>query len=166
MQKSGLLWVCVALILSLFFCPFPTTIYAQSESREDSSSRTTGAANDVVSVSASITVQVANETLKLKEGTVRSAIVGLFNSGLGILKTSDSDQPISKTKITNQISNTTQSVEGTEATYAVIGVEISKAFKSVISSSNNTGSVTLELSSTCKPAGVKMTSCDNSLDIK
>jgi hypothetical protein len=155
---------------SLSISHFPETIYAQSQSAEDSSSGTTPSdGNNMVSVTASITMQVSNETAKVREGVLRSAVVGLFNSGVGILKTSDSTELITKTKITNQINNTTQSVEGIEATNAVIGVEISKALRSVVSLLNNTGqtdTISLDISSACKPAGVKVTSCENSVIIK
>ena len=112
---------------------------------------------------------MSNETLDIKEKMLRSAVSSFLNSGQNVLKTSDSDVPIVKTKISNQINNVIQNVEGTEATNAIIGVEIGKALETVISPTaqkSHAGGITVMTSSTCKPAAVKSISCDNIVTIK
>ena len=83
-----------------------------------------------------------------------------------LLKASDADIPVVKTKITNRVNNAVQDVEGIEATKAIIGVEITKALKSKIPSSNQSVIVTIDTSSTCKPSNIKLISCQNSVTIK
>lgn len=162
MRKCLLLSVCTALVLTLGVSYFSVNTYGQSQVSYTSE-------NSIVSVSASVTVQVTNESLKAKDGMLRSSVFGFLNSGAGILKTSVSDQPTIKTKISNQVNNATQSVEGAEATNAIIGVEISKALRTVVSSSdkpNQTASVTIETTSKCKPVQIGSILCENSVKIK
>ena len=126
-----------------------------------------GYGKNVVKVSSSVAVDVSNSTLKIKDGMLRSAVSSFLNSGPNVLKTSVTNQPLVKTKIDNKINNVTQSVQGAEATNAIIGVEVSKALKTlVLSFGNSTGVVTVDTSSTCKPSASKSISCDNTVTIK
>lgn len=123
----------------------------------------------VASVKTSVTVEVSNESLKSNNIRLGNAMVGFLNSAPNVLKTSDIDHQIIKTKINNQINNDTQSIEGIEATNAIIGIELIKALKTVNASSynlNQSGLITVETSSTCKPAVTKGISCDNTITIK
>lgn len=167
MISSVGLWISVALVLSFSLWNFPTTVYGQTT---PSSSKTISSDSDsVVSVSSSVTVQVSNETLKVKDGMLKSAVVGFLNSGPNVLKTPVSSQPNVKTTIKNQVNNATQSVEGIEATNAILGIEVSKALKTMVTNSDKPGQsalVTIQTSSTCKPSTVKLISCENSVTLK
>jgi hypothetical protein len=168
MKEPLLLSICTALVLSLCMSYFSVSTYGQSQEIANSSSKTTSD-NSVISVSASVTVQVSNESLKSKEGMLRSSVISFLNSGPNVLKTPESNQPDVKTKIVNQINNDTQSVQGLEATNAIIGVEVSKALRSLVSSSdkpNQNAIVTIQTSSTCKPLAIKSISCENTVTIK
>lgn len=169
MNKSAILGLGVSLIFSITICHIPGVIFAQTLPAVDNSSKmTSDIGKSVVSVNASVTVQVSNQTLKIREGMLRSSVVSLINSGSNVFKTSDSDQSIIKSKIVNEINNATQSVQGIEATNAIIGVEISKALKSVVSTTgklNQAAIVTIETLSTCKPLTVKSISCENTITI-
>ena len=161
--------ICTALVLSISISQFPIEIYAQSQSFNSASKTTSGDGKSVVSVSASITVQVSNESLKAKEGMLRSSVIGFLNSGPNVLKTPESDQANIKSKIVNQINNATQNVQGLEATNAIVGVEVSKALKSLVASSdkpNQTALVTIKTASTCNSITVGPTSCDNTVTIQ
>lgn len=141
----------------------------QSQPTVAVSNKTGSNGSGVVSVSTSVVIQVSNETQDIKEKMLKTAVGNFLNSGQNVLKTSDSDLPIVKTKITNQINNAIQNVEGTEATNAIIGVEIGKALETVISPTapkGHAGVITVMTSSTCKPAAVKSISCDNLVTIK
>ena len=123
-----------------------------------------GNATTMVSVIANVTVPLSNDTLKKSEGMLKSAVASFLNSGSNTLKKADSDQPFVKTVIINKINNVTQNVQGTEATNAIIGVEISKSLKTIVSPSNKlnqTGMATIETSSKCKPSADKPISCEN-----
>jgi hypothetical protein len=129
--------------------------------------------SSVASVSSSVSVPASNETIKSKEGTLRSGVVSFLNSGPNILKTSDIYQLATKTKIINVVNNATQNVEGVEAMNAIVGIELGKALRSVISSDNQTndkGLITIATASTCKPSSgdssVNNISCDNTITIK
>jgi hypothetical protein len=168
MRKSGFLWVCVVLVLSISIESIQS-VEAQSFGNENNSSTTSENRNSGVSVGANLTVEVNNDSLSAKNKMLGTAIIGFLSSGPTILKTPNTPQPIVNTRINNQINDTTQSLEGVEATNAIIGVEINKALKSVNSSSHNlnqTGVVTVEISSTCEPSGVKLISCNNVITIK
>ena len=170
MKKSVLMVLCsIALMMSVCTWNLPSATYGQTtDTNPSSTEKTVGTGNSVVSVSSKVTVQVANETLPVKEKMLRSAVFSFLNSGPTILKTSDNDQLVTKTKVTNKINNVTQSVEGIEASNAIIGVEISKALKTLVSSPNPAGradTITLDTSSTCKLASAVMTSCDNTITI-
>jgi hypothetical protein len=165
MQKSLVLSVCTALVLSLGMSYFSVNTYGQSQGTKT----TSDSGNSVVSVSASVTVQVTNESLKTKDGMLRSSVISFLNSGPNVLKTVERDQFDVKTKILNQINNATQSVQGLDATNAVIGIEVSKALKTLISSSdkpNQSATVAIQTSSTCKPLAVKSITCENTVTIK
>ncbi len=165
MQKSDMSCVLFAIVLSTFLLYLIMPVYGQSQSSTTSATK----AGDSVSVSASVTVQVTNESLKTKDGMLRSSVISFLNSGPNVLKTLATDQPIVKTKIVNQINNVTQSVQGLDATNAIIGIEVSKALKTIVSStdkSNQEGTVAIQTSSTCKPMNTKAISCDNTVTIK
>ena len=141
--------------VSFFFLSFQATIYAQLKSAGNSSTPVTpGNVKNIASISSTITLNVSNETLKVRESTLKSAVVNLLNSVPNILKTSDSDQAVTKTKITNQRNNSTQNVEGREASNAIVAVEITKALRTIISTTNKpmqTGIVTLTETSASTP---------------
>ena len=168
MQKLSPLWLCLAIVLSIYIWHPPSAVTAQSQSTTGITSKVSGSGNDEVTVGATANIKVSNATLTAKDKNLRNAIIGFLNSGPNLLKTIPSDQPIVKTKVTNQLSNTTQSVEGIEATGAIIAVEVTKALKSLISSKgpNQTAFVNVETSSTCKPSSADMISCQNSVTLK
>lgn len=158
--------VCVLLILTICILHL-TQIYAQTQSTEKGFSKI-GSANEknALSVSASLTVEVRNETLGAKANLLRTAVSGFLAAGPGIFKSTDSGEPMIKTKIANKINNSTQNVEGTDASYAILGVEINKALRTVISSStqpNQTAIVKIETTSTCKPLGPTSITCGNTV---
>ena len=167
---TALLWISFALIFLVSWQAQGT--YAQSKPDIGSLAQNSigvGAGNNVVSVSASVSVQVSNETIKAKESMLRSAVVNFLTSGPNVLKTSESDLPNIKTKVVNQINNATQSIEGSEATNAIVGVEISKALKTIVASTGKPAPikpVTIQTSSTCKPSTVNLLACDNVVTIK
>lgn len=169
MKISLLVSITFALVLSLGMSYYSVNTYGQSQGTQSSSKTTTDNGNSVVSVSASVTVQVGNESLKTKDGMLRSSVISFLNSGPNVLKTPQTNPPDIKTKIVNQINNDTQSVQGLEATNAIIGVEVSKALKSLVSSSdkpNQNAIVTIQTSSTCKPLAANSISCENAVTIK
>lgn len=152
------------MILSITLWHLPVGIYGQST--VTATSKSTSAAGS--SVSSSVTVEVSNETLKAKTNTLTTAVIGFLNSGANVLKTAVTDQTIMKTKINNRITNATQNMEGAEATNAIIPVEISKALRSINSTyynSGKVGSITIDTSSTCKPA-TKNISCENGITLR
>lgn len=169
MHKSILLWDCLALISVVSFSLFSVGVVAQSQSGSTSSFKTKSeTGNSVVSLSSSISVPISNETLKIKNGMLVSSVISFLNSGPNVLKTQNNDQTNVKTKISNKINNDTQNVEGAEATNAVIGIEIGKALKTIISTlntPNQTAMVTIETSSTCSP-GMPLISCENTMTIQ
>jgi hypothetical protein len=152
MNKFQMLPVCVLLIISISILQL-SGIYAQSQSTPTGYLKTIpGSGNNSVSVSASVIVEVRNETLGTKANLLRTSVSSILASGPSVLKFSDSDQHIIKTKISNTINNSTQSVEGADATYAILGIEINKALQTLVSSStqpNQTAVVTIETSSVC-----------------
>lgn len=156
-------------MMSVIMCNLPIPLYAQSQSIQDSSTKTTSSnQNNLVKVSSSFAVEVTNQTLKTKEGMLRNAVIGFLTSGPNVLKLSPTDQTVVKTKIVNQIANATQNVEGIEATNVVIGVEVSKALRTIVSSfkgPNQSSTVAIETYSTCKPSA-KLISCENTVTLK
>ena len=132
MLKSDMSCVLFVIVLSTSLLYLSMPVYGQSQSATTSATK----AGDSVSVSASVTVQVTNESLKTKDGMLRSSVISFLNSGPNVLKTVATDQPIVKTKIVNQINNVTQSVQGLDATNAIIGIEVSKALKTIVSSTD------------------------------
>jgi hypothetical protein len=166
MNKLQLLPVCVLLILTICILHI-TQIYAQSQSTTNLKTESANEKN-ALSVSASLTVEVRNETLVAKTNLLRTAVSGFLAAGPGIFKSTDSGEPVIKTKIANKINNSTQNVEGTDASYAILGVEINKALRTVISSStqpNQTAIVKIETSSTCKPSGPTTITCGNTVTL-
>ena len=169
MQKLQSVGVCVILALSISVWHFPAISYAQSQNLTNTLSKTTPTEQKIsVSVSSSVTLPVTNQTFKTNQGTLRSAVLDLLNAGPDVLKSSDGNQLAMQTKITNQINNDTQVVQGQEATNAIIGVEINKGLTSTISSKNQTqgGVITVQTSSTCKPSAGTSVSCQNTVTIK
>ncbi len=132
MLKSDMSCVLFVIVLSTSLLYLSMPVYGQSQSATTSATK----AGDSVSVSASVTVQVTNESLKTKDGMLRISVISFLNSGPNVLKTVATDQPIVKTKIVNQINNVTQSVQGLDATNAIIGIEVSKALKTIVSSTD------------------------------
>ena len=168
MQRLELVTVCVLSLLVIFIWYAPEVSFSQSQSTNVSKMAPVSE-KSIVTVSSSVTVDVHNQTIKTKEATLKSAVIGFLNSGPNVLKTSDGYQVGTKTKISNQINNSTQSVEGIEATNAIIGVEIGKALKSTVargSQSNQSDTITVATSSTCKPVADKSIACDNIITIK
>lgn len=170
MDKFVIFWVCVALVFSVTVCSIQGGVYAQIQPTKKISSNTTSSnGTGVVSVSATVTMPVSNETLDTKDRMLRTAVISFLNSGANVLKMADSDQPIVKTKIANEINKAIQNVEGTEATNAIIGVEVTKSLKSVnlrTVEKNHANSITISTSSTCKLVAIKSISCDNVVTIK
>jgi len=100
---------------------------------------------------------------------LRSTVFSLLNSHTIGLATADCDQSIVKTKITNEINNESQNVEGADATDAIIGVEINKSLKYVVSSlkmPNQTTTVTAETYNACKRIALKSVLCENTIKLK
>ena len=169
MLKSTLVWISVVLIFALSTLHYATIANAQSQSKLKEPLKIKSNENSSVSVSAIVKVQITNETFKAKDGILKSAVGGLLNSGANILKTPGSVDPVTKSKIVNLINNVTQNVQGTEATNAIIGVEISKALKTANMTSDKphqTAIVTVESLSNCKPSTANMISCENTVTIK
>ena len=104
MPKSGLfIYFSLSILISFYLLPIP--IYGQSLPVVKSSLK------NIYDVSASVTLQVRNETLS---GVLTPAILNLINSGAGIFKTSESDKLVMKTTVDNQINNVTQNVQGVD----------------------------------------------------
>ena len=168
MKKSYLLLV-IAISLAVSSGFLPVTIYGQSTSKTSGLSNVASEdKSSVVSVNSSVTVQVTNQTLKDKDAMLRSAVSSFLNSGPNILKSRDGGQDV-MTKIVNNVNNATQSLQGTEATNAILGVEISKALKTSVLQSklpNQADTVIIDTSATCKLAQAKMISCQNSITIR
>ena len=144
----------------------PTLVSGQSPT--NSTNKVSEIGNQIT-VNATLSIQVSNLTLDTKDRMLRSAVIGFVTSGPNVLKTTPTEQPLVRTKITNQVTKAIQSLEGIEATNAIIGVEISKAIKGLISSTNDpnqTKIVNVETSSTCKPEATKSLSCENNIVIK
>lgn len=135
--------------------------YAQSSLGNFSNTSTNS--SGVVSVASTVIVSVSNETLKDKVDMLRSAVSTFLNAGVNVLKVSQSEQPTIKTKISNLINKDNQNVEGVEATNAIVGVELNKALRTVISSG---GLITVQTISTCKPSSVDLISCENVVTLK
>jgi hypothetical protein len=168
MQKYQLVGVCVVLALSLTLWHLPATSYAQLQIPTNTSKTTPVEKNISVSVSSTVTLPVTNQSFRTNQGTLKSAAIDLINAGPNVLKTSDENKITMQTKITNQINNDTQVVQGVEATNAILGVEINKGLTHIVSATNQTqgGIVTLQISSTCKPSAANSIICDNTLVIK
>jgi hypothetical protein len=168
MKKVIALWLTTAFVLSYYVYSLNSTPPAYAQSMPTNSLKTTPSQNNTVTVSSSFSVGLSNQTIKIKDGMLRSAVIGFLTSGPNVLKMSPTDQPVVRTKIVNQISNATQSVQGVEATNAIVGVELSKALKILVGSTtkpNQSVVVTIETSSTCKPLG-SMVTCDNTVNIQ
>lgn len=159
MSQLELLLICFVLISSIFMSNLIQTAYPQANISKPRNSQ----------ISATLTLDISNETLKAKTDLLWSSVVGFLSSGPKILKSPATTDPVVKTKITNKINNETQTVEGVEATNAILSVEITKALRTVNSSSftaNRTGIVTIDTTSLCKPSDVKSIACQNNVEIK
>jgi hypothetical protein len=146
-----------------------TIVNAQPQSKPIEPSKISSNEKNSVSISSSIRVQVTNETLKAKDGVLRSAVGDLVSSGNNILKTPEGKDPITNSKIDNLISNDTQNVQGTDATNAILGIEISKAIKTANATSdkpNRTAVVPVDTLSNCKRSAINRISCENTVTIK
>jgi hypothetical protein len=155
----------LGLVIAMYFL-HPSLVNGQSPT---TSANNVSEIGNQITVNATLSIQVSNSTLDTKDKLLRSAVIGFVTSGPNVLKTTPTEQPIVRTKITNQVTKAIQSLEGIEATNAIIGVEISKAIKSLISSSNDSNQikiVNVESSSTCKPEATKSLSCVNDIVIK
>lgn len=155
----------ILLSVAISFAIYSPLISVYGQIKEPQNSPSSSA--NVVSVSASVGVQVSNATMKAKETMLRSSVISFLNSGPNVLKTSANDQADVKSVIQNKVNNDTQNVQGVEATNAVVGVEISKALRNVVSSTsspNQTVVVTIQTTSSCKSA--QTTTCDNTVIIK
>lgn len=169
MKNSGVVGICTILLLTAFMWLFPVGTYGQSQSFKNTANTISDNGNSVVSVSTSVTVQVSNASLKTKDAMLKSSVTNFLNSGPNVLKTPQTSQPEVRSKISNEVNNQTQEIQGIEATNAIIGVEIGKALKTVVSSirdSNQSALVTIQTSSTCKPLGTSSISCQNTVKIK
>jgi hypothetical protein len=179
MRTFELLAVFVISTLAVSVSHFPLDLQAQfqnSVKKQTSSGNTNNTSgntnstsgNSVVSVSSSIAIPVSNQTSKMSETTLKSSVTSFLNSGPNVLKTSDA-RISSNTKIINKINNDTQNVQGGEATSAIVGVEISKALKTIVpptSQQNKASLITITTSSTCKPSSASVIACDNTVEIK
>lgn len=153
-----------ALAFAVFFVMSASSVavYGQLKTVQNSSS-----SSSVVSVSATVGVQVSNATMKTKESMLRSSVISFLNSGPNVLKLPGNDQVDVKSMIQNKLNNDTQNVQGVEATNAVVGVEINKALRKVVSSAGDPNQlvlVTIQTTSSCKSA--QTTTCDNTVVIK
>lgn len=169
-EKSASLLISFAFVLSISITYPITGVNAQSESSANFSSKiASDNASAGVTVSATASIAVSNATLTTKDKMLRNAVIGFLISGPNVLKITPTDEPVVQTKITNKINNTTQSVQGMEATNAIIGVEVSKALHSLISSSgklNQTAILVVETSSKCKPSQVNLILCENTVTLR
>ena len=164
MNQRRLIWGLVGLILSIAVWESATLAYGQLQSNKGGFAD----GKNIISVNASITVDVSNDTYKAKSAMLTSAVTNFLNSGPNVLKTDPSSKALVQSKILNQFVNNTQTLEGTEATNAIIGVEINKAMRSVISSlsnSNQTSTVRIDTFTRCMTLALG-TSCSNTIMIK
>lgn len=165
MQRKQSIRVGVTSFLSLSVILISVAPHVYSQSTGNPASINT---NNLVSVSSSVTLHVSNQTFKANQGILRTAIIDFLNSGPNIFKAADSNQLI-KTKLSNQVNNVTQIVEGLEASNAIVGVEITKALTALISSSKNQTQgeiITVQTSSACKQIAANSTSCENNIVLK
>lgn len=163
MHRKALLLALIGLMFSFIGLQLPPLGYAQLQPIATSAS-----GKDLVSVNATVTLDVGNDTYKTRTGILTSAVVNFLKSGPNILTMSGSINTVVKTQIVNQINNSTQSLEGTEATNAIVGVEIGGAIKSLISSldkPNQTAIVSIDIFTKCAPLG-SSANCFNNIMIK
>ena len=125
-------WALIGLIFSVLGLQLPSLGFAQIQ--PNSTFATSAGVKNLVSVNASITLDLSNETAKERTGILTSAVGNYLKSGPNTLTMSATINPGVKTAIVNQITNSTQSLEGTEATNAILGVEIGGAIKTIVSS--------------------------------
>jgi hypothetical protein len=162
MSRPELLWTCIILVLPLFTSDLNQSVYSQTTVTNNSSTN-----GDKSQISASISLHIRNETLQVKIDSLWAAVVGFLNSGPNLLKVSATTDPIVKTIITNIINNTTQTVEGVEATNAVLSVEITRALRTVNSSLGvSSNVVTVDTTSLCNPSGDNSIACQNNVTIE
>lgn len=170
MNISAVIWMN---LISILVLAFSLSEYANAQivppTNSTNSTGSAEATGNIASVRSSVAIQVTNSTMKTNEATLKSAINSFLNAGADVLKTSDSYQLNIQTKIVNQITNATQNVQGTEATNAIVGVELGKALKTVTSPSDlqkSAAVIRVETASTCKDSAGNFINCDNSITIK
>jgi hypothetical protein len=151
-------WISITLILAFFLAYLPFELRAQAPT---SANTTLTNSSDI---RASLTLQATNET---DISLVSPAVNSLLNFGPFVFKTSEAYPLTMKTTIENQITNVTQNVEGTDTAYAVVGIELGKALRS-LSAANITDkdALTIQISSTCKPMSNVSATCNNLVQIK
>jgi hypothetical protein len=155
MRKFSL-WVCIAIASSVFI----STVLVEAGAQTPSTRNSTLASSDI---NAGLTLQAANETIN--SAVLSPAINSLLNLGPFVFKTSDSQQFSMKTKIENQVNNVTQNIEGTDAAYAVVGINIVNALKTLVNSMDQ-HQVTIHVTTTCKSMTIANTTCNNVVQIK
>jgi hypothetical protein len=168
MNKSTSFFLSIS-ILGIISIWTVSVVVAQPFSGSNNIPKPLSANETSIKVNANVVAQVSNETMKDKEGFLKSAVTSFLNSGPNVLKTLPTEQPTVKTSILNFINNDTQNVEGVEATNAIIGVELGKAIKTIVSTStksNQTGTVTVVTSSSCAPSSENVLSCANVVNIR
>jgi hypothetical protein len=149
------LCICFTMALSVFLSNLPFDAGAQT-----STGNNTLASSDI---NAGLTLQATNETIN--SAVLSPAINSLLNLGPFVFKTSESQQFIMNTKIENQVNNVTQNIEGTDAAYAVVGINIVNALKTLVTSTDQ-HAVSIHVTITCKSITTAKTTCNNVVQIK
>lgn len=120
-----------------------------------------------ISVNSSMNVKVNNETIKSVTASLKSFISNILGSRDTEPSTEKCNHVIIKTKVFNQINNESQYVEGYEETDLITDLEISKALKSAVSSTELPwANVTTEITSMCNRDDFKGISCENFIVLK
>lgn len=106
----------------------------------------------MILANSSISLKVRNDTQATDYGRLKDTVISFLNLHSGITMTSDCEDARVKTTISNEINDEIQYLEGSETANAIVGVEITKALKSLVSSDGTieTVSVTIKLSSSCE----------------
>jgi len=150
------LWIFFALVIPVLTMNLPIWLNAVNPTTGNSTLPNSS------QIHAGLILKATNETVN---AVLSPAVNSLLNLGPFVFKISDKDQIVMKTKIDNQVNNVTQNVEGTSSAYAVVGIELGKALKTV-STSNDSQSVTVNVTTSCKSMTVVLTSCNNVVQIK
>ena len=155
-MRKFALWLCFAVASSIFILNLPYGVGAQTSTSGNSSLASSA-------IDADLTLQATNETIN--SAVLSPAINSLLNLGPFVFKTSDNEQVIMKTKIENKVNNVTQNIEGTDTAYAVVGINIVNALKTLVTSADQ-HVVTIHVTITCKSMTTSNTTCDNVVQIK